>query len=55
MQKKKKSSTVYGEGAVTDLMFQKWFAKFCAGGVFLDHAPQSGRPAEVDRSNGDIN
>ena len=24
----KKICTVYGEGAVTDLMYQKWFAKF---------------------------
>ena len=27
----KKIRAVYGEGAVTDRMCQKWFAKFCAG------------------------
>ena len=27
----KKSCAVCGEGAVTDKMRQKWFAKFCAG------------------------
>ena len=37
-----------GEGAVTDLMCQKWFAKFHGGDFSLDDAPQSGRPAEVD-------
>ena len=26
--KNKKICAVFGEGAVTDLMFQKWFAKF---------------------------
>ena len=40
--------TVYGEGAVTDWMCQKWFAKFRAGDFSLDDAPQSGRPVEVD-------
>ena len=39
---------VYGEGAVTDQMCQKWFVKFCAGDFLLDDAPQSGRPVEVD-------
>ena len=29
-------------------MCQKWFAKFCAGDVLLDDAPQLGRPIEVD-------
>ena len=28
----KKICAVYGEGAVTDQMFQKGFAKFCPGG-----------------------
>ena len=37
-----------GEGAMTDLMFQKWFANFCAGDFSLGNAPQSGRPVEVD-------
>ena len=39
---------LYGEGAVTDRMCQKWFVKFCAGDFSLDDAPQSGRPVEVD-------
>ena len=38
----------YGEGAVTDQMGQKWFAKFCAGDFSLDNAARSGRPIEVD-------
>ena len=37
-----------GEGAVTDRMCQKWFAKFRAGDFSLDDAPRSGRPVEVD-------
>ena len=40
----KKICTVYGEGAVTHQMCQKWFAKFHAGDFLLDDAPQSGRP-----------
>ena len=47
-RKKKKICAVYGEGAVTDQMRQKWFAKFHAGNFSLDDAPQSGRPVEVD-------
>ena len=43
----KKICAVYGEGAVTDRMCQKWFAKFRAGDFSLDDAPQSGRPVEV--------
>ena len=39
---------MYGEGAVTDKMCQKWFAKFCDGDFLLDVAPRSGRPVEVD-------
>ena len=30
---------VYGEGAVTDRMRQKWFVKFRAGDFSLDDAP----------------
>ena len=45
--KKKKICAVYGEGAVTDRMCQKWFVKFCAGDLSLDNAPWSGRPAEI--------
>ena len=40
---------MYGEGAVTDQMCQKWFVKFRAGDFSLDNAPQSGRPVEVDQ------
>ena len=43
-----KICAVYGEGAVTDPMCQKWFVKFCAGDFSLDDVPQSGRPVEVD-------
>ena len=39
---------VYREGAVTDQMCQKWFAKFCPGDFSLDDAPRSGGPVEVD-------
>ena len=39
---------VYGEGAVTDQMCQKWFAKFLAGDFLLDDAPQLARAVEVD-------
>ena len=39
---------VYGESAVTDQTCQKWFVKFHAGDFSLDHAPQSGRPIDVD-------
>ena len=46
-EKHKKICAVYGEGAVTDLMCQQWFVKFCAGDFSLDNAPQSGRPVEV--------
>ena len=44
----KKICAAYGEGAVTDWTCQKWFAKFRAGDLSLDHAPRSGRPVEVD-------
>ena len=43
----KKICAVYGEGAVTDWMSQKWFVKCCAGDFLLDDAPWSGRPVEV--------
>ena len=45
---KKQICPVYGEGAVTNQMCQKWFAKFFAGDFLLDCAPWSGRPVEVD-------
>ena len=35
----KKICAVYGEGAVTDLMCQKWFVKFHARDFLLDDAP----------------
>ena len=44
----KKICAVYGEGAVTDWMSQKWFVKFCAGDFLLDDAPRLGRAVEVD-------
>ena len=46
----------YGESAVNDQMFQKWFGKFRAGDFLLYDAPLSGRPVEVDSdSNQDLN
>ena len=45
---KKKICVVYGEGAVTNQMCQKWFAKFHARDLSLDNDPRSGRPVEVD-------
>ena len=39
---------VCGEGAVTSLICQKWFAKFHAGNFSLDGAPSLGRPVEVE-------
>ena len=39
---------VYGEGAETDRMCQKWFAKFHAGDFSLDDDLCLGRPFEVD-------
>ena len=45
----KRICAVYGEGAVTYLMCQKQFAKFCAGDFSLDNVPWLGRPVEVDR------
>ena len=44
----RKTCAAYGEGAVTDQMWKKWFAKFLAGDFSLNDAPQSGRPVEVD-------
>ena len=44
----KKNCAVYGEGAVTDRMCQKWSAKFHSGDFSLDDTPQLGRPVEVD-------
>ena len=41
---------MYGEGAVTDRMCQKWFAKFHAGDFLWDSAPWSGRTIDVDSS-----
>ena len=44
----KKICAGYREGAVTDWMYQKWFAKFRAGDFLLDDASWSGRLVEVD-------
>ena len=43
-----KFCAVYGEGAMTGRMCQKWFAKFCAGDFLMDDDPWLGRPVEVD-------
>ena len=48
--KGKKKWAVYGEGAVTDWMCQKWFVTFWSGDFSLDVAPWSGGPVEVDSS-----
>ena len=40
--------SVYGEGAGTDRMCQKWFGKFHVADFSLDDAPWLGRPVEVD-------
>ena len=39
---------MYGEGAGTDRMCQKWFGKFHVADFSLDDAPRLGRPVEVD-------
>ena len=44
----RKICAVYGEGAVIDRMYPKWFVKFHAGDFSLDSAPWSGRPVEAD-------
>ena len=44
----KKICAVYGEGAVTDQMCQKWLVKFHAGDFSLDDTPWSGRWVEID-------
>ena len=44
----KKICAVYGEGAATDQLCQKWFEKFGTGGFSLNGGFWSGRPVEVD-------
>ena len=44
----KKICLEYGEGAVTDQMYQKWFVKFHIGDFSLDNAPCSGTQVEGD-------
>ena len=39
---------MYGEGAATDQLCQKWFEKFGTGGFSLNGGLWSGRPVEVD-------
>ena len=39
---------MYGEGVVTDRMYQKWFAKFHAGDFSLVESPWSGSSVELD-------
>ena len=50
MGTQEKSSAVYGEGAVTNQTYQKWFAKFHAEDLSLVVAPWSGRPVKVDNN-----
>ena len=40
----KKICAVYGEGAMTDWMCQKWFVKFCARDFSFNNAARSSRP-----------
>ena len=47
-QTQKGICSVYGEGAGTDRMCQKWFGKFHVADFSLDDAPWLGRPVEVD-------
>ena len=51
----KRICAVYGEGAVTDQTWQKWFVKFHAGDFSLDNAPWLGRPVEVDNNQITVN
>ena len=44
----KKICALYGDGAGTDGIGQKWFAKVSAIDFSLDTAAWSGRPVEVD-------
>ena len=44
----KNNCAVHGQGAVTDQTFPKWFVKFHARDFWLDDAPWSSRPVEVD-------
>ena len=39
---------MYGEGAVIDQAYLKWFVKFHTGNFSLDDVPLSARPVEVD-------
>ena len=48
LKHKKNICMEYGEGAVTDQTWQKWFATFRAGDFLLDDGPRSDRPVEVD-------
>ena len=43
----RKICAVYGEGAVTDQMCQKWFAKFYDGDFSLEDAIRSGRQLKL--------
>ena len=46
--KEKKICSVYGEGAVTNRICQKWLVKILAGDFLLANAQWSGRAVEVD-------
>ena len=48
--KEKKICSVYGEGAVTNRMCQKWLVKILAGDFLLANAQWSGRAVEAIKS-----
>ncbi|GFV34817.1 histone-lysine N-methyltransferase SETMAR [Trichonephila clavipes] len=46
---RKKLTDVYGEGVLTVLQCQNWFAKFRSDNFDVEDAPHSGRPIEADK------
>ena len=48
MQPRKKLYDVYGEESLTERQCQKWFVRFLSGDFYLEDAPRSGRPPELD-------
>ena len=48
IEMQQKICAVYGEGALTDQMCQKWFAKFPGEEFSMDDASRLGRLVEVD-------
>jgi len=47
-QTRKKICPVYGEDAVSERVYQNWFAKFRAGDTTCENRKRSGRPLVVD-------